>query len=184
MRRPHTSYFAPTASLDTTLCAANCTPRRACDPNAELEPLGLITSHPTLRPADVLTSAALPGRLAALDVGVTSPDAAGAGIDCVESMMLAKRATYANHVEELRRAGITYQPVVWSTYGRPHPDAIRIMLAISRNTTRRRGVANYRGLARGLASRITVELWRRAAGMVLRCWPSLGGPGDTVVGTS
>ena len=41
-----------------------------CDPSAELEPLGLITSHPTLRPADVLTSAALPGRLAALDVGV------------------------------------------------------------------------------------------------------------------
>ena len=88
------------------LHAAAC----ASDPNAELEPSGLITSHPTLRPADVLTSAALPGRLAALDVGVTSPDAAGAGIDCVESMMLAKRATYANHGDELRRAGITYQP--------------------------------------------------------------------------
>ena len=54
----------------------------ACDPNAELEPLGLITSHPMLRLADVLTSAALLGRLAALDVGVTSPDAASAGIDC------------------------------------------------------------------------------------------------------
>ena len=34
----------------------------SCDPSAELEPLGLIPSHPTLRPADILTSAALPGR--------------------------------------------------------------------------------------------------------------------------
>ena len=146
------------------LHAAAC----ACDLIAELESFGLITSHPTLRPADVLTSAALPGRLAALDVGVTCPDAAGAGIDCVESMVLAKRATYANHGDELRRAGITYQPVVWSAYGRPHPDSIRILVAISRNTARRRGAANYRGLARGLAARITVELWRQAAGMVLR----------------
>eukprot|EP00973_Karenia_brevis_P080384 11152692-Karenia_brevis.AAC.1 len=36
----------------------------ACDPSAEIEPLGLIPSHPSLRPADVLSSAALPGRLA------------------------------------------------------------------------------------------------------------------------
>ena len=57
-----------------------------CDPSAELEPLGLISSHPTLRLADILTSAALPGRLAALDVGVASPDAAGAGADCTISM--------------------------------------------------------------------------------------------------
>ena len=64
----------------------------ACDPTAEIEPLGLVTSHPTLRPADVLTSAAS-GRLAALDVGVASPDAAGAGVDCTESMVLSKRHT-------------------------------------------------------------------------------------------
>ena len=37
------------------------------DPTAATEALGLIPTAPTLRPADILTSAALPGRLAALD---------------------------------------------------------------------------------------------------------------------
>ena len=162
------------------LHAAAC----ACDPCAEIEPLGLIPSHPTLRPADILTSAAFPGRSAALDVGVASPDAAGAGADCTEAMVLHKRGTYACHADELRRGGIAYHPVVWSAYGRPHPDAIRVMIAMSRNTARRRGADNYRGLARGLAARVTVELWRRAASMVLQCWPAPGVPGVTVVGTS
>ena len=58
----------------------------ACDPCAEIEALGLIASHPTLRPADILTSAALPSRSAALEVGVASPDDAGAGADCIEIM--------------------------------------------------------------------------------------------------
>eukprot|EP00969_Alexandrium_andersonii_P155167 6858950-Alexandrium_andersonii.AAC.1 len=37
------------------------------DPRACTEPTGLAPSAPALRPADVLTSAASPGRLAALD---------------------------------------------------------------------------------------------------------------------
>ena len=56
------------------------------DSCARPEVLNLIPSHATLRPADILTSAALPGRLAALDIGVTSPDCAGAGDDCCETM--------------------------------------------------------------------------------------------------
>ena len=118
---------------------------------------------------------------------MASPDAAGAGADCTETMVLSKRGTYARHADELRRAGIAYHPVVWSAYGRPHPDAIRVMIAVSRNTARRRGADNYRGLARGLAARVTVELWRRAASMVLRCWPVSGGdvgPSVGAVGSS
>ena len=156
------------------------------DPSAELEPLGLITSHPTLRPADVLTSAALPGRLAALDVGVASPDAAGAGDDCTQSMVASKRGTYAAHLDALGQAGIQYQPVVWSAYGRPHPDAKRILLTMARTASRRRGLESYRELANRWASRITTELWRRAARMVLACWPRHDGvpSGCEVVGTS
>eukprot|EP00973_Karenia_brevis_P063325 8802808-Karenia_brevis.AAC.1 len=48
------------------------------DPSAEIEPLGLIPSYPTLRPADVLSSAAS-RRPAAYDVGVISTDAQDAG---------------------------------------------------------------------------------------------------------
>ena len=121
-----TRSVAPTVSLATTRYAMSCMPLPSCptsDPSAELEPLGLVTSHPSLRPADILTSAALPGRLAALDVGVSSPDAAGAGDDCTHAMVVEKRRTYAPHLEALRRAGIQYQPMVWSSYGRAHVDA-------------------------------------------------------------
>ena len=48
---------------------------------AESEPSGLMPSRPTLRPADVLTSAFHNGRLAAIDVGVICLVAAGAGPD-------------------------------------------------------------------------------------------------------
>ena len=61
------------------------------DPTTEKEPTGLIPSRPALRPADVLTGVSgLSGRLAALDVGICSPAAAGAGRDCVESMRQRK----------------------------------------------------------------------------------------------
>ena len=76
---------------------------RPCDPSAEIEPLGLIPSHPTLRPADVLTSAALPGRLAALDVGVASPHAASAGDDCTEM-----RITGTNSMPKASRMCLLY----------------------------------------------------------------------------
>ena len=44
-----------------------------CDPSAEIEPLGLVPSHPSLRPADVFTSAAVHSRLAALMWGLPVP---------------------------------------------------------------------------------------------------------------
>ena len=98
--------------------------------------------------------------------------------------MASKRRTYSAHDDELRRAGITYVPVVWSAYGRPHPDAIRTIISISRNTARRRGNTNYRGLARGLSARIALEIWRRAANMVLRCWPTQVGGSRVCPGVS
>ena len=45
------------------------------DPSADWEPEGSVPSQPRARSADVLTSAAIPGRVAALDVGGTSPAA-------------------------------------------------------------------------------------------------------------
>ena len=155
-----------------------------CDPSAEIEPLGLVPSHPTLRPADVFTSAAVYGRLAALDVGVSSPDAAGAGDDCTHAMVVEKRRTYVPHLDALRRAGIQYQPMVWSAYGRPHPDTTRVLVTIARAVARRRGSGSFRGMARRWAARIATEIWRRAANMVLACWPAPAGGTLDVVGTS
>ena len=71
------------------------------DPSAATETLGLIPSAPTLRPADILTSAAVPSRLAALDVGITSPDASGAGDDCCEAMFQRKLSDYGAYRDEM-----------------------------------------------------------------------------------
>ena len=54
----------------------------AADPTALTEPEELIPGYPELRPADVYTSAAIPGSMAALDIGISSPDSAGAGSNC------------------------------------------------------------------------------------------------------
>ena len=76
------------------------------DHGAETEAVGLIPSAPTLRPADLLTTAASSGRAAALDVRIASPDAAHAGTDCTETMHAAKLAKYANHQAALERQNI------------------------------------------------------------------------------
>ena len=130
-----------------------------------------------LRPADVLSSVTLPGRLAAMDVGVASPHASGAGADCTQSMVTSKKAHYARFFDELRRGGVTYLPVVWSAYGRPHPDATRVLLTIARNSARRRGMQDFRGMARRSTARIAAALWRRAANMILVSWPVPSGGG-------
>ena len=86
-------------------------------------------------------------------------------------MVQTKRENYAEYADELSRAGIEYAPIVWSCYGRPHPDAARTLVTLARCTARRWGGGNYRAQARRTAARITTELWRRAAQMVLACWP-------------
>ena len=64
------------------------------------------------QPADILTSAALPGCWAALDVGVTSPEAGGAGVDCCVAMHRSMRHAYVAHVHELEVVqGVVYRPV-------------------------------------------------------------------------
>ena len=143
------------------------------DPGAEAEAPGLIPSAPLLRPADVLTSAALVGRLAALDVGVCSPEAQGAGEDCCNAMHARKLDDYRGHLAELAAAGITYVPIVWSAYGRAHPEAQAALRALALRAARRRGLRCHRPLLRRAEAAIGVAIWRRAAAMVHACLPAL-----------
>ena len=71
------------------------------DSLAIVESRELVSSFQALRLVDILSSAALPGRLTALDVGVASPDACGAGDDCCDAMYQRKRKTYRDHLHEL-----------------------------------------------------------------------------------
>ena len=58
---------------------------RVCGTQA-LVPLGLVPELPMLRPADILTSAALDGCTAALDVGITASGASETDADPAETM--------------------------------------------------------------------------------------------------
>ena len=49
--------------------------------------------------------------LAALDVGICSPEATGAGSDCCEAMRARKARELRPYEAELRRVGVEYRPM-------------------------------------------------------------------------
>ena len=64
------------------------------DPSACREAPELVPSFPTIRPADILTDAALPGGRTALDIGVATPGTCTAGDDACDSMWSEKFRHY------------------------------------------------------------------------------------------
>ena len=140
-----------------------------CDPNTELEAPGLIPGT-ALRPADVLTGALGEG-LTALDIGIASPDATNAGADCTISMYTRKMQTYAPYAAALTSQNITYQPLVWSAYGRPHPRTTAILRTLATRLARRRGCSDAEWRYMRLRAALALEVWRRGAKMVRSCWP-------------
>ena len=82
------------------------------DSSTAVEAPGLIPSAPALRPTDLLVSAAIPGRLAALDIGIISPDAAHAGDDCCQAMFARKKGDYLLWLSELESQGIVCLPMI------------------------------------------------------------------------
>ena len=113
------------------------------DPTAITEAKDLIPTAPSLRPADILTTAALPGRLAALDIGICSPDACKAGIDCCDSMYESKCSKYSIPMARTIDLEFEYRPLVFSCYGRVHPEGQAILKTLAQVAARRRGVFNY-----------------------------------------
>ena len=144
------------------------------DPTSCLEPVGLVASRPGARPADLLTSAASPdGGGECLDVGITTPFSAGAGLDCVAAMRAAKlRRLGPAAREELRQQGLEYVPMAFSCYGRIEEGANARVTQLARRAARRRGLADSQILERRLRQRLGVELWRRSVAVCRRC---LGG---------
>ena len=141
------------------------------DRAAETEPEGLVVSHPQLRPADVLTGAFHNGRLAAVDVGVICPAASGAGLDCVRTMQDRKHARMQPFQEELMAGAVECRPFAVSCWGRLHPEAFQMLQNLAKRLARRVGTTSQRALFSRLLARITTEVMRRAARMVLRCLP-------------
>ena len=179
--RPAHSAAGPSTLLGPTISRARRGMRRVgarevhglaaiTDPAAEREAIGLIPSHPTLRPADILTTATVSGRSTAFDVSITSPDCGTAGDDCCQSMYEHKQAKYAPHLNELERNGIDYIPIVWSAYGRPHEAAVAAIRTMARRTARRRGHQDATTIENRTMHNIAVEIWRRNVDMIRYCW--------------
>ena len=144
---------------------------QVADVNSEKEILGLLVTAPGLRPADVLTSAVTPGLVSALDVGIAAVEALRAGTDCTESMRKRKRWTYRNHLDALETEGVEYKPMVWSCWGREHPDTSAILTALARRAARRRGHASHQPILRQVRAQVGAALARRSAAMLLACLP-------------
>ena len=140
-----------------------------CDHTSEMEVPGLIPGT-DLRPADVLTSA-LGNAYTALDVSICSPHASEAGVDCTQSRVQAKLEHYGPHLAALLRQNISYTPIVWSAYGRPHPDTLTVLRSLSKSIARKRNIASAEVVFHRLHSSITLEIWRRSARQVRACWP-------------
>ena len=87
-------------------------------------------------------------------------------------MFQRKLGTYAEHAAGLRQRGIRYLPLVYSCYGRAHPEASAALEAIARRACRRHGLPGHHLLLRRANCNIAVQLWRRSAAMVRACLPS------------
>eukprot|EP00973_Karenia_brevis_P037363 5150135-Karenia_brevis.AAC.1 len=138
---------------------------RIADPGAAPEVPGLCESDPSLRPADVFTTAAHPTMTLAIDVGVKAPFAANAGEDCVETMKAAKFSKYASVLPELERRGIHYAPAIFGSFGRASTDTYNMMLQAAKKAAQVRGLADHKGLLARWRRQMAAAIWDRGAAM-------------------
>ena len=140
------------------------------DPCLQTEVRGLVNTSD--RPADILTTAAIPGRSAALDITIVSPDAVHAGPDTCASAYGRKVTRYSTIIPQLARAGVAFQPMVWSTEGRPHPAVVRVLEFTLKAAARKHGVEQATRLRGRWFHEIGIELQRRKAAMMRACLPA------------
>ena len=144
---------------------------KLADAGVSTEPQGLTTTQD--RPADILTTAAVPGRSAALDVCVASPNAAGAGGDAAEAAFRRKLRRYRRAIPELAAAGIAFRPMIWTADGRPHPAATRTLTFAAELATRRSGQGTAKTMLRRWRHEIQISILKRRAAMTRSVLPAL-----------
>ena len=143
---------------------------RLADPSVTTEPRGLTST--TSRPADILTTAAVPGRGAALDVCVASPNAAAALGDAAEAAFRRKLRRYRREIRELGTAGIAFRPLVWTADGRPHPAVMRTLrFAAEIAVTRNGQLATASSFVSRWKHEISIAILRRRAAMARAVLP-------------
>ena len=142
------------------------------DPGTIVEPQGLVPSMPHIRPADVLSRAGQEQGLIACDIGIASPEAGGAGVDCVDSMARRKKDWYGDAVlDELHAQGIEYRPLVVSCYGRRSQVLTTLLRTAASRAARTRDGSSAGTLLPRWQRSVACEVWRRTAAMIRRCLP-------------
>ena len=104
-------------------------------------------------------------------MGGVGPEAAGRGVEACEAMVRAKWARYGNALAQLRADGVEDLPLVFSCYGRPHPDASAVLRYMAQVAARRQRFAEAPVLLARVRAAIGVHLWRRVAQMIRACVP-------------
>ena len=87
-------------------------------------------------------------------------------------MRKRKLADYGAYLDEMSRTGLRYIPLIFSAYGRMHPDTMAILQSVAKRAARRRGFHDHHLLLRRALTGIGVQIWRRAAVMVKSCVPA------------
>ena len=135
------------------------------DPASEMEPSHLVRSRPADRPADVLSAA--PGRLSALDIGITSAVVSTFRSEDPAELMWKRKTREREPIrQELEEIGTVYTPIVWTHHGRPHASAENVVKAIAKAANRRSG-GSVNLIERAFRERIGIAIARRAARMSL-----------------
>ena len=139
------------------------------DSGVQTEVPGLVPTGE--RPADILTSAGVPGVKTAMDITVAAPDAKSAGLDACATAFRRKMTKYSRHFPALRRLGIVFRPMVWSAEGRAHPATVRLMDNAVRLFGNRHGREEATAMRARWHHEVGVALQRRKAAMIRAVLP-------------
>ena len=143
------------------------------DPTSSTEPYGLLPSWPSRRPSDVLTAAIEVDGYTAIDIGVASPWTARGGADAAGELRLEKLRKATPWLQELREAGIEYEPLTATTFGRWEEGSHRLLRRLAARAARRLGLGGAALLSRRFFARLGVELQRRAVAVLRACLPAV-----------
>ena len=174
--------YGPSIRGPKEVCEILLGDTRLADATAELEVLGLIASAPGSRPADILTAALSMNQGTALDVGIASPHVGASGKGCTETMRKWKEKQYAPFRAELVGAHVVHRPVIWSCYGRGHPDTTAVFHALCRRAAWRQGLADHLPLLARVRAAVGIALARRNVRVRPSAWPPCGSAPGEVLG--
>ena len=85
---------------------------------------------------------------------------------------------YDHILPALQRAGVIFQPLVWSAEGRPHPATVRVLESALKMVRSRKGAEAAAELRGRWRHEITIAIQRRKAAMIRAAMPKQSGRQD------